>query len=76
MRDLEDAIVRAGAFSWDGYNKRKFMKRVADSGDVYRMYMEFSDGAKVNMYGYNCCPKGFKDLLRGVEEIFNSINCS
>ncbi|MBQ4282603.1 MAG: hypothetical protein IJB96_01590, partial [Lachnospira sp.] len=76
VRDLEDAIVKAGALSWNGYNKRKSMKRVADSGDMYRMYMEYSDGAKVNVYGYNCCPKGFKDLLRDVREIFNNIPCS
>ena len=74
IQELEYVIDETGAKSGDGFNKSVSRRFVLDSGDSYTLYMEFSDGTTVNVYGYNTYPNGF-DILRGkVLEIFRKLN--
>ena len=72
LRQLEDAIASAGALGWDGYHESKSMPYVEDSGDRYELYLELSNGETVTMWGYNCRPMGFSDLLGQVRCIFDA----
>ena len=75
VKELEKVIEKVGALGWDGYNEHVSMDGVLDAGDSYNLYMEFSDGKTVTMYGYNSCPKGFDELMLTVITIFDN-NCS
>ncbi|MBQ8707430.1 MAG: hypothetical protein IJ523_05030 [Succinivibrionaceae bacterium] len=66
---IEDLIARTGARAWDGFRKRRTRPMVADSGDRYVLFMNFSDGSRVEVSGYNARPEGFLDLLSGVRRI-------
>lgn len=74
IQELEKVIYETGAINWDGYNESVSISGILDVGDSYTLYMEFSDGTTVNVYGYNTYPDGF-DILRGkVFEIFRKLN--
>ncbi len=72
VRELEDALIQAGALGWDGYDETVSMENVADSGDSYVLYLELSDGSTVSAKGYNAHPAGFRELLTSVREIFEA----
>jgi len=69
---LETAIEQSGALGWDGFDETKSKPGVSDSGDLYVLYLELSDGTTVTMRGYNVCPAGFDLLLSQVWEIFDT----
>ena len=71
VKELEEFIVKVGAISWDGYNEHVSMSGILDAGDSYTLYMEFSDGTTVSVYGYNSCPIGFDELRMKTVEIFD-----
>lgn len=71
IRKLEKAIADTGALSWDGYDENDPMEGVLDSGDIYQLYLELTDGTTVTMNGYNAKPAGFSELLYRVAEIFH-----
>ena len=71
VKELEAFIVKIGAISWDGYNESVSMPGVLDAGDIYDLYMEFSDGTTVTVHGYNSCPRGFSELKMKTVEIFD-----
>lgn len=72
VRELEAAIEEAGALAWDGYRKNVAMKDVMDSGDLYVLYLELTDGTTVSMSGYNACPSGFQELWMSCQNIFEA----
>lgn len=72
IRELEEAITKAGALGWDGFCKSVAMPDVKDSGNRYRMYLELTDGTTVTMDSYNAKPAGFLELLHQVEDIFHA----
>lgn len=71
IRELEEVISAAGALGWDGYDKNDPMEGVLDSGDIYQLYLELTDGTTVAVNGYNARPAGFPELLYRVGEIFH-----
>ena len=70
VRKLEEAVVQAGALSWDGYDVHKSGKNTSDSGERAELYLELSDGTTVTVMGYNACPERFLELMTRVKEIF------
>lgn len=71
MRELEEAIANAGVLGWDGFRKSLAMPDVADSGDIYKLYLELTDSTTVTVDSYNAKPAGFPELMYRVEEIFH-----
>lgn len=72
LRELERAIVEAGALSWNGFNKSRSMDGVLDAGDSYKLFITLSDGSTVSVYGYNARPEHWSDLGGRVMEIFEA----
>lgn len=71
VRQLEEAIERAGALAWDGYNKSVPMDWALDASDLYMLYLELSDGKTVRMSGYNTYPAGYSELSARAQQIFS-----
>ena len=63
-------IEELGARSWDGFNESVQLRGVLDAGDSYSLFLEYSDGSTVKVYGYNTCPKGFDELKLKIMNIF------
>lgn len=74
IEELESFIEEIGAKSWDGFNESVSLKGVLDAGDSYSLFLEFSDGSTVKVYGYNACPKGFCELKHKAQEVFQKID--
>jgi|GEM_PF-7028445 len=69
---LEKALAQNGALDWDGFDKHVSMPNVEDSGDLYQLYLELTDGTTVTVDSYNASPAGFSPLLKEVQEIFHA----
>ena len=70
LMKLEKLIEDSGAMLWDGFNKRRVLLNVSDSGTSYTLFMEFSDGTTVRVNGYDARPEGFEKLLGDVQTLF------
>ena len=73
IEELEQLIEELGAKSWDGFNKSVQRRGVLDAGDSYSLFLEFSDGSTVKVYGYNACPEGFGELQLKIVKIFSKL---
>lgn len=70
IEELEQLIEELGARSWDGFDEHVELRGVLDAGDSYSLFLEYSDGSTVKVYGYNACPKGFDELKLKIMEMF------
>lgn len=72
VKELMEVINTSDALGWDGYSKRVSMDDVLDSGDTYRLYLQFSDGKTVTVNSYNSSPEGWGDFYVKIRDIFEA----
>ena len=72
VKELMEVINTSGALGWDGYSKSVSMDDALDSGDTYRLYLQFSDGKTVTVNSYNSSPEGWGDFYVKIRDIFEA----
>ncbi|MBE6679111.1 MAG: hypothetical protein E7598_01165 [Ruminococcaceae bacterium] len=70
LRDIEEALVDCGTVGWDGFNETIIMKNVTDTGERYEIYLRFSGGSTVSVYGIDICPDRFNEVFNRIAAIF------
>ncbi|MBQ8836132.1 MAG: hypothetical protein IJ002_01325 [Clostridia bacterium] len=71
LRAIEEVLVDCGTVGWDGFNEEISRPGVADSGDIYNVYLQFSGGSSVSVYGYDIFPDRFMEMHRRIAKIID-----
>ena len=71
LRDIEAVLVDCGAVGWDGFNEKRSIKNATDTGERYEIYLLFSGGSTVSVYGIDTCPNRFNEMFNHITEIFH-----
>ena len=73
LRDIENVLVDCGTVGWDGFNEKVEIKNATDTGERYEIYLQFSGGSQVSVYGYDTCPDRYNEMFNRLTEIFRNI---
>lgn len=71
LRDIEEVLVDCGTVGWNGFNEKKTIKNATDTGERYEIYLWFSGGSTVSVYGYDICPDRFNEMFNRITKIFH-----
>ena len=76
LRDIEKVLVDCGTVGWDGFNETYVIENATDTGERYEIYLCFSCGSTVSVYGYDICPNRFGEMFNRITEIFHqTVKC-
>ena len=70
LRAIEEVLIDCGTVGWDGFYEEISRPGVADAGDIYNVYLQFSRGSSVSVHGYDICPDRFMEMFNRIVEIF------
>lgn len=71
LRDIEKVLVDCGTVGWDGFNEKRVIKNATDTGERYEIYLRFSGGSGVSVYGIDTCPDRFNEMFGRIIGIFH-----
>lgn len=71
LREIEEVLVECGTVGWDGFNEELIRKNVTDTGERYEVYLRFSGGSTVSVYGIDTCPDRYNEMFMRITEIFH-----
>ena len=71
IREIETVLVDCGTVGWDGFNEERIIKNATDTGERYEIYLRFSGGSTVSVYGIDTCPDRFNEMFGRITEIFH-----
>ncbi len=71
LREMEAVLVDCGTVGWDGFHEEFIRKNVTDTGERYEIYLRFSGGSRVSVYGIDICPDRFQEMFNRITEIFH-----
>lgn len=73
LRAIEKVIVDCGTVGWDGFHETVIIKDATDTGERYEVYLKFSGGSTVSVYGIDICPDRFGEMFNRITDIFEEI---
>ena len=71
LREIEAILVDCGTVGWDGFNEKRVIKNATDTGERYEVYLLFSGGSTVSVYGCDICPNRFGEMFNRITKIFH-----
>ncbi len=71
LSEIENILVDCGTVGWDGFNEERIIKNATDTGERYEIYLCFSGGSTISVYGIDTCPDRFGEMFNRITEIFH-----
>lgn len=71
LREIEEVLADCGTVGWNGFNEIRIIKNATDTGERYEVYLCFSGGSRVSVYGCDICPDRFNEMFLRITKIFH-----